>query len=267
MHAPDADPAGRAHADARMLNSSAMRMPPADLVYLRDQFRELASQVHEHWESSALADTSPDSPGMLGDAMAQLIDMLSSLTSGGLDDSTQKGDINTLGAYGLQLLEDLTDIARQLNDAVLAAEIERLSLPLALCIARHDGEIRNLAPVVNAIAQFANQTTQPQFMSELYTYCCELIEAASPTCEEHYASDGRHPWRLLLLNRAIVATRSLNPELMTPAFDAIVEQLPDEAQRFFAEGMEQMTIIDYPDPVREVMQRYFSANSAPRRLH
>lgn len=250
-----------------MLNSAAMRMPPADLVYLRDQFCELASQVHEHWESSALADTTPDSPGMLGEAMAQLIDMLNTLTAGEQPGGTQKGDINTLGAYGLQLLEDLTDVARELNQTALATEIERLSLPLALCIARHDGEIRNLAPVVNAIAEFANRASHPQFMSELYTCCCELIEAASPTCEEQPARGGRHPWRLLLLNRAIVATRSLNPELMTPAFDAIVEQLPDEAQRFFAEGMEQMTIIDYPDPVREVMQRYFSANSTPRRLH
>ena len=70
--------------------------------------------------------------GSGGRAMAQLIDMLSSLAAGEQRGSPQKGDINTLGAYGLQLLEDLTDVARQLNQPTLASEIERLSLPLAL---------------------------------------------------------------------------------------------------------------------------------------
>ena len=62
-----------------MVNSGRMRIPPADLGYLRDQFNELAAQIQEHWESSALAESETDSPGMLGDAMTQLIDMLGPL--------------------------------------------------------------------------------------------------------------------------------------------------------------------------------------------
>lgn len=244
-----------------------MRIPPADLGYLRDQFNELAAQIQEHWESSALAESETDSPGMLGDAMTQLIDMLGPLDRSEAGIEPKRAEINTLGEYGLHLIDELSALARQISQPDMAADVECLSLPFALWIARNEGEIRNLTPIVNALAQFANRTTQPQSMGALYTYCCEVIEAASPACEEVFLSDGRHPWRLLLLNRAILATRSLNPELMTVAFDAIVEHLPDEAQRFFAEGMEQMAVIDYPDHVRELMKRYYLANAAPRRLH
>lgn len=250
-----------------MVNSRGMRIPPADLGYLRDQFTELADQISEHWEASALAESETDSPGTLRDAMAQLVDMLSPLDRGEHGGEPRRAEVNTLGEYGLHLIDELSGLARQANQPQLAADVECLSLPFALWIARNEGEIRNLAPIVNALAQFANRTTQPQAMGALYTYCCEVIEAASPACEDVFLSDGRHPWRLLLLNRAIVATRSLNPELMTAAFDAIVEQLPEEAQHFFAEGMEQMAVIDYPDHVRELMKRYYLANAAPRRLH
>jgi len=209
-----------------------------------------------------------DTPTLLGEAMSQLIDMLDHIQGEVPDDAAGRAaEINTLGEYGLHLLEDLARLAVRLEQPSLAADIEQLSLPYALWIARRGGEIKHLAPVVNALAQFANQANQPQLMTGLYTQCCELIEATSPTCEDSASNDPGHPWRLLLLNRAIVATRSHNPELMEPAFDAIVECLPGDAQRFFAEGMEQMSIIDYPDHVREVVRRYFLTHAVPRRLH
>ncbi len=76
-------------------------------------------------------------------------------------------------------------------------------------------------------------------------------------------SDPRRPWRLLLLNRAIVATRSLKPALMEVAFDAVLEHLPEEAARFFEEGMAQMDALDYPPHVRAVIERYYLRQGAP----
>lgn len=244
-----------------------MRVPPVDLAYLREQFEELADQVRDAWETSGPRKTEPDSPVLLRDALAQLVDMLGQVQTSNPASETSPTEISTLGAYGLHLLEELCQTAAGLDRPALAEQIERLSLPFALWIARHGGEIRNLAPVVNALAHYANTASHPQTMAVLYTYCCELVEAASPACEEQPPLDAAHPWRLLLLNRAIVATRSHNPELMESAFEAIVEQLPNEAHRFFAEGMEQMAIIDYPDQVRDVVRRYFLTHGAPRRLH
>jgi hypothetical protein len=244
-----------------------MRVPPVDLSYLREQIRDLATQVREAWDASSQAGSDVDTPALLRDAVSQLFDMLGHVETSPTEAEGGQAEINTLGEYGLHLLDELSQLAATLDQAALAAQIEQQCLPFALWVARHGGEIRNLAPVVNALAHYANIASHPQTMGTLYTYCCELIEAASPACEEMSAHDAQHPWRLLLLNRAIVATRSHNPELMEAAFDAIVEHLPNEAHRFFAEGMEQIAIIDYPDQVRELMRRYYLAHGTPRRLH
>ncbi len=240
-----------------------MNLPPADLNYLREHFSELAAKVQELRETSALADQDDNHPIVLSDAMSQLVDMLNHVQH---DDSVP-AEINTLCEYGLHLLDELAQQATALKQADLANEIECLTLPYALWFARHGSELRQLAGVVNALAHFANQASRPQTMAELYIQCCELIEAASPGLEDSASGNPEHPWRQLLLNRAIVATRSHNPELMEPAFDAIVESLPQDAAGFFTEGMEQMAIIDYPAPVREVVRRYFLACTSPRRLH
>ena len=261
---PQRPPGHRAH----VLTSGRMRLPPVDLVYLRDQLAEVVALLQDRWESSAVADESADAPRLLGDAAAQLFDMLSLSARDEALSGMQHAETTTLGEYGMHLFNELAEIATRLELREMQNHIELLNLPFALWIARHGGEIRDLGPAVNALARLANRATEPQTMSALYTHCCELIEAASPACEEEKPGAKQpHPWRMLLLNRAIVATRSHNPDLMVAAFDAIVEQLPGEARRFFSEGMEQMGIIDYPDHVREVMQSYYLACARPRRLH
>lgn len=244
-----------------------MSIPPADLSYLRERLRELAAQVHDAWESSHRDPRDADDPRPTGDALLQLIDMLDHLQSEAQASGIGPAEINTLSEYGLQLLSELADTASRLDHPALAAEIEHMSFPYALWIARHGGEIRQLESVVNALAHFANQSSNPETMASLYCQCCEVLDATSPAAEEGAAGNPRHPWRLLLLNRAIVATRSHNPELMEPAFNAIVELLPNDAERFFAEGMEQMVAIDYPEHVRTVVRRYYLAHAVPRRLH
>ncbi len=249
-----------------MLNLFAMNLPPADLSYLRERFKELASTVRDFCETG-IQDENPESTQLLCDAMAQLMDILDRMETDPADVKNRPTELSTLGEYGLHLIEELSQLAGAADQADLRREIEHLSLPFALWIARHGGEIRNLPPVVNALAHFANQNTQPHVMASLYTCCCEVIEAISPAYENSDSTDPNDPWRLLLLNRAIVATRSHNPELIEPAYDAIVETLPADAEQFFAEGMEQMTIIDYPHHVREIVRRYYLAHTQPKHLH
>ncbi len=250
-----------------MLNFSAMNFPPADLSFLRERLGELATQLTEFWETSGQSADEAENPPMLGEAVEQLFAVLAHIEDEIGAIAADTTEINTLTEYGLHLLEELANAARSLGQSELATEIEQLAVPLALWSARHGGEIRNLSPVVNAVAHFANQASHPHIMAELYTQCCELIDATSPTCEAAAVDNPRDPWRLLLINRAIVATRSHNRALMESAFDALLENLPSDAPSFFAEGMEQMTIIDYPDDVREVVRRYYLAHAVPRRLH
>ena len=75
------------------------------------------------------------------------------------------------------------------------------------------------------------------------------------------------PWRILNLNYGIVATRSHNPELIEQAYDSLVKNLPQDARQFFKEGMQQMDIIDYPDEVCEVVERYNKMWGSESSLH
>jgi hypothetical protein len=91
------------------------------------------------------------------------------------------------------------------------------------------------------------------------------IRAASALIKQDLEKNnpGR-PWRLLHLNRGIVATRSHNPALMEEVFEELVRELPEEAPGFFAEGMQQMEALNYPPHVRKVMGRYFAKWTRPR---
>ena len=64
------------------------------------------------------------------------------------------------------------------------------------------------------------------------------------------------PWRLLHINRGIVATRTYDVDIMKKAFDELLIYLPDEAPEFFIEGMREMDALDYPTHVRELMEFY-----------
>ena len=80
------------------------------------------------------------------------------------------------------------------------------------------------------------------------------------------ASRGR-PWRVLLLNRGIVATRSHDPSTMEEAFTFLIRHLPEDAAQFFAAGMQQMEALNYPAHVRQVMEKYHRQWSLNRTLH
>ena len=75
------------------------------------------------------------------------------------------------------------------------------------------------------------------------------------------------PWRLLTMNQAIIATRSHRPALIDEAYRLLIEALPEEAPRFFEEGMQQMEALNYPQAVRRVVARYYELLHTPRTLH
>ncbi len=177
-------------------------------------------------------------------------------------------DIGVLGDYGTDLLSQLSGWARRLNQSALAETFERLSLPLACWIARQGGEIANLVPVVNTAAALANGLRHPPDLERLFLALSEIITAISPSVSQDLdRSNPGRPWRILLINHAIVATRTRQPRLMEIGFRVLAEHLPEDAPAFFREGMEQMHALNYPDAVRRVMQRYFDACSNTSPLH
>lgn len=269
-HPQSADGHFRAARFLLMVNSRAMMKPDSvDIAFLFESFCEFTEHLQESWESSneAAAD-SLQAPQRLIDAMSQLAGIMRSIESTGHAPAGTNKDVHTLGEFGLQLLSELSEIAAVLDHAEPARGLENLCLPMAVWTARHGGEIRHLSPVVNALAFFANNNSSPEFMTDLLALTNEILEAVNPrVSEDTDRTDPSRPWRLLLVNRAIIATRTLKPALMEPTFDSIVEHLPEDAARFFEERLEQLDALGYPEPVREIVTRYYQAFRNDRVLH
>jgi len=248
-----------------------MDMPSADIGYIAERLPPLVDTLIDNWDDSNSAADGPVSPVLLCDAIEQLLVVLrgheQSLQEQDEEFRLQDKELAEMVSYGTELLSEAAALAEAQDLQAAAEGFEGLTVALALWGARHGVELARLDPVVNGLARLANQLREPQVMIQLYDVMDVIAQATSPRLAQADMSDQRQPWRILLLNRAIVATRSHRPQLMEPAFDAIVEWLPDEAMRFFAEGMGQMDIIGYPDPVREVMQRYFLRHNGDRILH
>ena len=140
-------------------------------------------------------------------------------------------------------------------------EIEQISLVFARWTISYNGTINYLEPVVNAIAQLANLMQEKEALLALSELIAEIVDHCSLELKKDQCDDEEtHPWRLLHVNRGIVATRTHDLEVMKQAFDEFLIYLPREAIGFFAEGMKEMDALDYPPHVRKVMEFYYYQN-------
>ena len=205
-------------------------------------------------------------PREVAAALHQLFAVLSRWED--VEESLDVPDLERLTDYGLGLVQELAATAALLDMGRLGQEIELQAYPFAVWAARRGVPLRVLDPVVNAVALLANNASEPEDLERLFKGISEIAEAVDPGIRGDLEASGQgRPWRLLLLNRAIIATRTHQPEIMEAAFAAVVQYLPDDASRFFAEGMEQMELLDYPSHVRQVMQRYYDRWGGGRRVH
>lgn len=248
-------------------------LPVVDIAVIAEEIRRRSEDLVAAFEDQEGAvDTDPR---ILLDALEKLFDGLRLLEReqaeealGGASARFGWKDVNVLGAHGIELLSRLAILAGRLRHPHLALDIEGLALPLACWIARHGGEIANIAPVVNGAAGLANRLKEPAQLERLYGLLSEIVNGVSPRISQDTGSaDPTRPWRILLINRAIVATRSHQPGLMEEAFAAIVECLPEDAPDFFRGAMEQMEALDYPPQVRVVVHRFYDQWCSQRTLH
>lgn len=200
------------------------------------------------------------SPAMVGAALVQSIEVIARAETDGLGSGAGRlgpADVERIGDYALSLIESLAWLSGRARRSETAVQIQSLAMPLALWVARRGGRIAHLEVVVNAFAQYANGLRAPRALGELSDAMGEVLAAAADSHKQDLEkSNPMRPWRVLNLNRAIVATRSHDPARMEVAFDAMVASLPEDARAFFHEGMQQMDIVGYPDHVRAIMSRY-----------
>ncbi len=246
-------------------------LPPADLAYIEESLQSAATAVIEAYEDSRQPPALPQStPDLLHDSLVRLLVLLRHMESGEpeIDEDNEPRDIQPLATHGINALTDLAAWALALRQSKAYDTLRTATFSLVLWLVRNGAEIGNLRIMVDSLAFVANQIKTPVELERLFQACCEIIDAVDPAITQDLErSDPNRPWRILLLNQAIIATRSHQPALMEKAFRTLTEALPEDAANFFREGMEQMNALNYPHQVREVMEKYYQFWGPPKTLH
>lgn len=236
------------------------------LCDIREAFDVLAEIICENWDG-----TDEPSPSLITKAVDQLFDVLDRYEKNATAPDTQSfipDELDELGEYGLTLLQEMSAYAADLGLDEVADQMEDLSFPFAVWLARKNSEIRHIAPVVNALSRKANLISEPHLLKQLYSYSNEIVDSISPSISQDLErTNPMRPWRVLIINRAVIAARSHDRDLITSAFDTLIEYLPEDAAEFFQEGVEQMHLVNYPEHVKELMQQYFLLHGSSRTLH
>jgi len=245
-----------------------MKLPPIDLTYIAQCFDECGRDLVETWSDNAPQQTEWTTPELVR-GMHRLILALCRLEEDrALERRPEEGkELKVLGEHGLQMLSELSRQAEALGLANRARMLRDLCFPFALWITRQGGEFATLRPVADAVAELANRLSDHDELAALYGLIDELIDAAMPLQGRVEDRDASQPWRVLVLNRAIVATRSLRTALIELAYSSVVELLPEDAPGFFEEAMEQMDAVSYPANVRTVVERHYREHCGHRTLH
>lgn len=242
-----------------------MNDPSRPLAEAIRRFDNVAAEITGVYTSLRPAPTDPVTPPQLIEAVQQFLAVADKLDrEEGPQGPIEQDDPSQLGEYGITLLDDLGTWTTNLGLSQMRGELTRVTIAAADWVVRHSGEIRALDPVVNALADAANNTHEPVALEQLTHFMGQVIDAVSPPVrQDQDQTDPNRPWRLLHLNRAITATRSYNPTLMAQVFEDMIAALPQDASSFFAEGMRQMKALGYPEPVQVVMRRYHQRFSNP----
>jgi len=205
------------------------------------------------------------SPSALNDSMLQLFSIVESINNPSDSESALlEQEMSELPNYCMELLSKLYAIAQTLSCNESSGIFEQLAIPLALQFAKHKLIMQEVELVANAISNTANHTQDPQQLAELADVIDVIVDMFSTDIKADLdKSNPGRPWRIINMNQAIIATRSHDPKRMETVFEQLMVRLPDDAPGFFAEGMQQMDIIDYPEHVKNVMQTYFKLTNHP----
>ncbi len=172
--------------------------------------------------------------------------------------STQREYFNERANELILLVDRLMVFSSQIQHQESFSYFEECLFLFTLWFASVGGIISKLIPLVNLVAAMSNRLRDQDSLKQLLVNIENIIHATEQSIQDDMDDrDPRRPWRVLLLNYAITATRTHDPILMDKTFQFLIKNLPDDLKQFFTEGMSQMTAIDYPEAVKEVMHKYY----------
>jgi hypothetical protein len=223
---------------------------------LCNRFDTLAADILDAFESLAAKQTGPTTPPELIKAIDEFLSTFHKLDEeygdmGAilLEDTTELAD------YCLRCLAELRNWLDRLQLATLAPELDTLIIGTALWAMRHECEVTTPEPVVNALAHMANDAKSKQDLAAVFGLMQGLVQAVPNTLKNDMEkSNPERPWRILLINFAIVAVRTQDVQMMRHAFDVLGKYLPEECPAFFAEALQQAEHPAFSDEVKGLLQ-------------
>jgi hypothetical protein len=169
----------------------------------------------------------------------------------------ESGQISELGEYGLDLMDRLSFQNLSLELMTQRPTIARIFASLGVWLARREAELDNMAGIADGFGQLANGTNNTTELATLCQLMEEVIEAVSEQQSmDQDRGDPSRPWRVINLNQGIVATRSLDAQLMERTFERLEQRLPEDMPVFFTDGARRMVGQNVPEEISRLMQQY-----------
>ncbi len=191
-------------------------------------------------------------------AVDQFFDIASTVDEQAKDDKhITQSEATEIGEHGFVLLLKLIDLMEKLDLPHKRQELEQVSLIFARWTIQYHGRLNHIEPLVNAFAHSANTMQDKKSLEALVELMSMVIDASADEIKHDIDNSNLYrPWRLLHINRSIVATRTHNVPLIKKVFDEMIFYLPHDAESFFSEGMQELDELDYPPNVRKLIEQY-----------
>jgi len=175
-----------------------------------------------------------------------------------------ENEIIEIGEQGLSLLDNLIYQLRTQNLESQVPEIGQVALVIAQWVIVNNGQLENIQPIVDALANKANALQDKAVLSQLSGFMTQVASACTNVIKHDLDnSNPSRPWRILNLNRGIVATRSLNVDVMNSVFPDLIKAIPLDAPGFFKEGMTEMIRLNYPEAICDLMKKFHDQTKLP----
>jgi hypothetical protein len=241
-----------------------MQLPTSQPDIVSQMLDNLIEVLQPLTLSERSSENAAQNPAELVTSLGQLREIVQNNTTSRLT----PGEVTEIGDFSMQLLSSTSTILQRMNNVELQQQNGLLAVSMALWTGANGGQINMLEPLVDTLAWLANHIEDTQQLAELTRVLGSLMEACSIAISSDLdnTNPGR-PWRVLNINRGIVATRSHDIDLMHEVFETLIRNLPQDAAGFFQQGMSEMDRLGYPDHVRKVMQEYAEQYPANKVVH
>lgn len=194
-------------------------------------------------------------PAGLAEQIEALADYLIHIITHQTFDQLHEETITEIGELGSHLLEKL--YFESLENVEHQRMYNFLALAFPYWVVRNKGSINQLECFAAALAQTANMVHDKISLESFYEVATFIVYATNDELKsEQEGSDLDNPWKVLIMNYGIIATRTHSPELMESAYNTLIEYFPGDAAGFFRQAMSEMDRLNYPQHVRNVVERY-----------